>query len=385
MLQFALPSFGQDTITENDTCYMFWPHTVTLSTYPTGYDGNWGGTCTWWENMASPDTWIYGISLRGNLPLDSAVNVSLAWKEKDTFYHYFDTAYLDSFAVRNFFKCNIRPDNEVFVDKCNEIYFHRPWLVPDTFYVVIRHRSFGNYGHIEQDLFTTGDTVFPQRYRFLMPDGTYTRFCPYHESFSYCVGILGLWGNEFPILAPNKTRCGKPTGLHLTARGDTWATLAWNGGSGDSYRMTVEGPDSTFAMETPDTMLTLLNLMPDAFYMVYLQSLCRYQYYDFDSSFVNPGRRGMGFRTSSSVGMDRPDDGQVVELRPNPASHRVDVTAAMPMESIEVVDARGCVVSSFEFEPRNTFTLDVSPLPAGVYLLRVLTPLGLITEKLLVQ
>lgn len=179
-------------------------------------------------------------------------------------------------------------------------------------------------------------------------------------------------------------RCGKPTGLHIAERGDTWVVLAWDSGSGDSYRVTVEGPDSTFVRETDDTTLLLQGLVPDSLYWVEVQSLCRYQYYGYDSTFVNPGRARFGFRNISS-GMDDLGAELQIELHPNPASHQVEVTSSLPMNSLEIVDVTGRVVGSHVPVSQNAVTLDVSPLAPGLYHLRILTPLGLTVKKLMVQ
>ena len=154
---------AQDTITENDTCYMFWPHsTPFLVQYPQRYFN----VTYFWENLATPGTLIYGVSLRGDYPLDSTISVSLAVRERDTIYYFFDTVYLDPSAEFRYLKYNARswnsPQEETeYVNKCNEIYFHRPWQVPDTFYVVIRY---GEDTLTNSCILTTEDnTIKPQR------------------------------------------------------------------------------------------------------------------------------------------------------------------------------------------------------------------------------
>ncbi len=378
-----ISSHAQDTITENDTCYIFWPHSLPLEAAHNSHMDCRGSII--WENVVTADTWIYGIALRGDFPLDSTVKVWLTKNIKDSVPFYSDTAYIDIYAIQNYFKCEARqpdfsyPPSE-HVDKCNEIYFHRPWLMQDTFYVRIEYGDYDRSPYVNLHNLTMPalDTVYPQRYSLLTPVG-WSDFMPTQP------GYASSWGQEFPILEPNRTRCHKPTGLHLTDRGDTWAVLAWNGGAGDSYRVTVEGPDSTFVVETTDTSVLLQPLTPDASYRVEVQSLCHYQYYDFDSSFLNPGHAHMGFRTFSD-GVTSPDANQQIDISPNPASHTVDITSSLPITGIELTDVLGHKVSGFQ-TPHSEFkvTLDLTAYPRGTYLLRILTPAGPTTKKLLIQ
>ena len=383
-----VPSYGQDTITESDTCYLFYPHTVPLWAYQGAMSGV---DSIIWENIVSTDTWIYGVSIRGDFPMDSTVYVYLTKSLKDSIPFYSDTAFIDSFAVQNYFKCRVdgevhHPENGPFdfVEKCNEIYFHRPWLMQDTFYIFI------NYGWPEPSysgtarLFPRGDTLFPQSWACWI--GSYTGLQPVvTEGRCYCNFLESCeWGQEFPILEPNRTRCHKPTGVRFADRGDTWAVLSWNGGSGDRYRVTLEGPGGAAVYETADTALLLDSLQPDASYWVEVRSMCRYQYKDFDSTFVNPGKVRMGFHTSSA-GVEELGTAPRIELHPNPAHDRVEVVSSWEMTLIEVVDALGRVAGSFPQGGATTAALDLTALPRGACLLRIHTPLGTATKKLLLQ
>lgn len=386
-------SYGQDTITENDTCYMYWPY---IGYFLVGIQQP--GTppfifpqhVFFWENTAVPGTSVYGVSLRGEFPLDSIINVSLAWKVRGQ-YNYFDTVILDESVVFRYFKYTARPhegdDTAEFGERCSEIYFHRPWQVPDTFYVVVRHEGNPDGKWLRNVLKTNAseNPIYPQRYGWAYVNDEPTIFEPYTQWDTCPVPCFSsAWGHEFPILEPNRRRCRKPTGLHIAERGDTWVVLAWDSGSGDSYRVTVESPDSTFVRETSDTSILLQELLPDSIYQVDVQSLCRYQYYSYDSTYVNPGRARLGFWHINN-GMDGLGAGQLIEIRPNPANHKVEVVSSLSINSIEVVDVTGRVVDSHVPVTQNSFTIDVSSLTPGIYHLRILTPSGLTMKKLLVQ
>ena len=376
----ALSSFAQDTITESDTCYFFWPHSYILHAAHNGVLDV-AGTYIW-ETILPSDTWIYGISVRGDFPMDSTVKVWILDTLKDGTVIKSDTVYIDSYTVNRYFKCrptysdlhNYFNDTIDFVDKCNEVYFHRPWLMRDTFYVYIE--TSGRSCPVRALTTSAWDTIFQQRWSYLY-GGSFRPFRPFR------IGEFSFWGHEFSILEPDRTRCGTPRGLHFTSRGGNWAVLAWNSGSGDSYRVTLEGPDSTVVAETSDTTLQLQNLVPDSLYYVYVQSMCRYQYRDFDSTFVNPGRARMGFRNISN-GIDSLDFDLHIELRPNPASRVVEVTSSSPENHIEVYDEKGRQVYK-RMIPNYRATLDVSAWSRGLYLLHITTGAGKVVKKLLLQ
>lgn len=72
-----------------------------------------------------------------------------------------------------------------------------------------------------------------------------------------------------------------------------------------------------------------------------------------------------------------------VGLQPNPASGQVRVVSSFGMSSVEVFNTAGIKV--MEMPARSyTATLDVSGLDEGTYLVRVVTPSGITTKKLLV-
>ena len=73
-----------------------------------------------------------------------------------------------------------------------------------------------------------------------------------------------------------------------------------------------------------------------------------------------------------------------VAVQPNPAHERVAVTSSFGLTAIEVYDSRGRQLLS---APASGFkvTLDISAWSRGTYLLRILTPLGPTTRKVIVQ
>jgi hypothetical protein len=116
---------------------------------------------------------------------------------------------------------------------------------------------------------------------------------------------------------------------------------------------------------------------------VEVQSLCRYQYRDYDETFLNPGSSRLGFRTFS-VGVDGAEAAPQVAVYPNPASDRLVLEAEgdLPVQAT-LMDLGGREILSSSF--LHTATLDVSRLSPGQYLLRLTTPSATTVRKLLLH
>lgn len=165
-------------------------------------------------------------------------------------------------------------------------------------------------------------------------------------------------------------------------QGGRSALLSWNNGGGDGYQVTLLGPDDTLVRVTTDTSMLLENLTTEVLYTVEVRSMCRYQYYSFDSTYVNPGVSRLTF-WSASDGVVEAEDLHKVELFPNPADGEVTIRfdSEAPV-SATLTDLAGREVKAFSFQ--RTTTVDVSHLPAGQYILRLATANGVATRKLVV-
>ena len=69
---------------------------------------------------------------------------------------------------------------------------------------------------------------------------------------------------------------------------------------------------------------------------------------------------------------------------PNPATERVQVLSSFGLTHLEAYDADGRRVAEREASGLEA-TIDVTAWPRGTYLLRITTPVGTVTKKLLVQ
>ena len=71
-------------------------------------------------------------------------------------------------------------------------------------------------------------------------------------------------------------------------------------------------------------------------------------------------------------------------VQPNPATQRATVTSSFGLTQIDVYDTKGRLLHSLPATGLKA-DLDISSWPRGTYLLRILTPAGPTTKKLLVQ
>lgn len=103
------------------------------------------------------------------------------------------------------------------------------------------------------------------------------------------------------------------------------------------------------------------------------------------------GRNWSDWSSPISIGTASIDDMEIqnsecgIDIFPNPANGQVDITSTLPMTQIEACNAQGSVVNTFTPLYNNTYSLDISSWPAGAYILRIHTPSGTISKKLLVQ
>ena len=88
---------------------------------------------------------------------------------------------------------------------------------------------------------------------------------------------------------------------------------------------------------------------------------------------------------TTTVGVEKPDMVyRYTSVQPNPATERVEVLSSFGLSRVEVFNAAGRKMMDLKAEGLKA-TLDVSKLPSGAYLLRIHTPQGMTTKKLVVR
>ena len=89
--------------------------------------------------------------------------------------------------------------------------------------------------------------------------------------------------------------------------------------------------------------------------------------------------------TGGTVAIRMPEYfGRYVSVSPNPATGSAEVLSSFGISRVEVFNAAGRKVMDLKAEGLKA-TLDVSKLPSGAYLLRIHTPQGMTTKKLVVR
>ena len=351
--------FGQDTITESSPYYMFWPHN-----YPLYYEPDVKQIYEGWPTLgmgycAPHDTVVYGVSLQGEYPLDSMVEVSLAIKKSNLVSQlvYLDTAVLDSSAIKSVFKFTGARYGDRTIDSsevCYEVYFRRPWVVRDTFFIVTRSKILLENAQPIQAFGIDWPRDEAQPAIIEMGPQRQPVFSPTLQ-----------WGSVYPIVQPDRVHCAVPTGLHQVERGADWVTVAWNGGTGDGYRVRVEGELDT-VIETQDTMLTLGGLSVGNIYWVKVQRLCRYS-----RQGCNDTVTGTLYSTRLGVRAAGNGVGEVEEAGVSVTARRgaVEVSCAEADAAVQVYDMAGRRIAAARTKADSPLLL---PVPAaGVYTVRV--------------
>lgn len=116
---------------------------------------------------------------------------------------------------------------------------------------------------------------------------------------------------------------------------------------------------------------------PIRWYFEHNLNICRY----FIFPILTPKPSG----GDSNVAVQGPDMMErYVAVQPNPAHGRATVVSSFGMTAIEVYDTQGRLLQTLPAEGLKA-DLDVSSWPRATYLLRIRTPMGTVTRKLLVQ
>ena len=76
--------------------------------------------------------------------------------------------------------------------------------------------------------------------------------------------------------------------------------------------------------------------------------------------------------------------GRYVSLTPNPAADRVQVLSSFGLKQVEAYNAEGRLVYADEAHGLSK-TIDLTAWPRGIYLVRVITPMGSTTKKLVLR
>ena len=184
----------------------------------------------------------------------------------------------------------------------------------------------------------------------------------------------------FPIL---ETPCLVPTGLRWSPAGGGNVRLRWESGEWDtewevSYGLSGIAPEDGTIITATSNSAQLGGISTDTHYVAYVRTKCVVR----DTLWSDWSGSIPIFISTQEIANVNKDDG--IALQPNPASNSVLLTAEAPLSGIDVHTASGAF---YKHLPASGLTadIDVSSWPAGTYLLRISTPAGTTTKKLLIQ
>ena len=376
-----------DTVRYGDQCYLFKPYD-TLDAYFSGDDyGTVGLYLIPYAVHSATD--IYGIAATVEVDVDdtggyqlypdSSIAVGL-FQIIDGQLILADSAFYTHEMQRCLFeyKAGSSQYNTDVITKpkdCFEFLFEQPHTVYDTFYISYV------YTYNPASLESVHWTLYSRDHTYSLKTrgGINNEYVDKRTLRHY---NMLAWGGQFPMLQPDRLTCRKVTGLHVVESGADWATLGWNGGDCDHYKIILYSHlDTTY--ETVDTTLTLSGLQPGITYSAWARRVCHHSCRYHDTVLVGPSSARLDFQVGNNgiIVVDKYD----MTLSPNPTSDEVTVSA----EGIEgevtvsVVDMAGVEVYRRE-GTRLPLTLGTAAWPTGTYLVRLTTPQGVATKKLTV-
>ena len=302
---------------------------------------------------------------------------------------------------------------------CYEFFFNRP----------IRSNTINSDTTLNDTIFVGRRAFFLwstisvwEKRMFLQQDVGYTGIGG-TESMTFGTGANNSWGPFFPIV---RLRCVKPSLELVGNHGDT-AELAVHvvEPSWTSYELSVgdpgSDPDSGSFSSLPayTSQHTLTGLSPNRHYSAWVRKACHYGTNSYDTivwsdwsdpvDFFGPIDTTIVDPPTDTTIVDPPTDTTAVDttaaiptshlspltshltIRPNPASDEVTLLSSYGITAVEAYNAAGTLVfssrdnSSVHRLSDHALSLDLSSWPRGSYLLRIHTPAGTTTKKLLVQ
>ena len=187
----------------------------------------------------------------------------------------------------------------------------------------------------------------------------------------------------FPIIRRDCDTCPQAQGLQYVRSSADKAFFRWQRGTNHhdwqlSYGPAGTAPEDGTILNCANTSSSLVTLDPDSHYVAYVRARCKFARYEY-----GPWSAPLAFSLNGGNGIDGVDTPDIT-LTPNPATERVTVSAT-GMQSVELLAVDGTVILHHDGLHQDKYPLDLKGLAAGVYMVRVSTPLGTATRRLLVQ
>ena len=395
---------AQDTVRYGDPWYKF--NTMPALEEPTRSEIRqnllWGTGASFLQEYYNDNEkqLIYGIAYTGsgfisnyNKTLDTAAQ----WKAllfwgilPDCIHNYDDTALasadIDSSMIK-FCKYEYEfalPTPHSKVVDCVEVYFDNPVLVQkDTFYAGMKQQIWTE----EQSYEMAKDPSQSIRW-FVAPD--HDCFYLVHSAHIMTRRLSQTWGVCFPIV---KLRCTTPRGLQVAQNEAGEYVAQWPADSNaEDYEVavcyTTQQPANDAVRYIPATGLSsaLGHLSPDTTYRIHLRKRCSYTTSGYSDTVASDWSAPVIVAASS--GINAASDRRLhFGIQPNPASGSATVELDGDTEgTLTLTDLFGRTLTTMAVHAGTTAaSLDLSSLPAGLYLLQLTTKDAMATRRLSVR
>ena len=189
-----------------------------------------------------------------------------------------------------------------------------------------------------------------------------------------------LWGGIFPII---ERRCSVPRRLALSADS---LTASWRSDTdAELFQLAVcsdmTEPDDGLLFTTTATSHPLPPFHRDSTYRLYLRKMCDFRQDSVWSDWSAP----LVIAPRPTEGIGEVENAKwTIDITPNPATKQVHIATNFILTQVEIFDEQGRLSYTLPVSGLKA-DLDVSSWPRGTYLLRILTPAGPTTKKLLIQ
>ena len=278
-------------------------------------------------------------------------------------------------------------EKNTYLAPCYEFYFDTPEQINrmiDTFYVG-RHREYSpNSGFSTREYGARYDNSLPAHiYADVSQSQTDNNYFKLRDWYDE-----KRWGWAFPIIG---FRCGPIQWDTLDSYTGDNAVVRWRSvEEGTIYNVRLvgeDGSDTTYI--TSDTTFTFTQLSDSVRYNVMLRKQCHYATSNYDTTVYGPWLSTIAFGGIDTTGGGT--EGIVVpekvpfSIVPNPAQGSVQVvlpkSATGGQLSLCDLTGRELMVRTVV---RTEMELDISTLPTGTYLVKLTTPQGVSTKRLVV-
>lgn len=196
----------------------------------------------------------------------------------------------------------------------------------------------------------------------------------------------------FPIIEVD-TFCVTPEEPQVTYRDSLRVRVEWTDTSSVSWEVsrTAPGGDPDAGLITPTTnpYIEYTDIDNDSVYHVYVRGYCQTGVWEGWSDWSTPC-----LIDSIPTPPTPPDSTEGITpvetadftLSPNPAKGFVTLKCTEPLQgNIEIIDMNGRVINTVKQIGNLAITIDISTLPAGTYLVRIITTKGILTKKLTIE